>query len=177
MWYALAAFGLGANLVRLALCAAGLVGVTASSLPAGGQNSNEPDIRYLPVATIAYDQIDLYGTDSGFTVVSVPCRRSTRTRLAVSGAFAAEKPKAGHLRLTVKDSAGKVHLPITQTIAEGKRGQRRVVTLLCEFAVAEEDIRRLIVERSVLVGRIDMGMVRPLVIIDEDEEQTIGVVP
>ena len=73
MWYAFAVFALEAHLVRLALCVAGLVGVTPSSLPAGGQNSNEPDIRYLPVATIAYDQVDLYGTDSGFTVVSVPC--------------------------------------------------------------------------------------------------------
>ena len=175
-----AILGLKKDVVRLAFCtvaALGLAGATAFSLAAGEQDSKKLKTGYLPVATIAYEQGDLFGTDAGFTVVSVPCRQSTGTRLALSGAFAVEKPKAGNLRLTVKDSVGKVHLPTTQTVAVSKRDQRRVVTLLCEFPVAQQDIRRLIVERSVLIGYVDVGMVRAKVIIDEDEEQTIGVIP
>jgi hypothetical protein len=140
-----------------------------------GQDSEKTKTRYLAIATFPYEHVDLRGTDSGFTVARVPSQQSTKTRLAVSGAFAVERPKVQNLRLAAKDSAGKLYLPTTQTIAVGSGQGRRVITLLCEFPVAEQDIRELVVERRVLVVEVNLGMVTAKVIIDEDEEEKLQI--
>ena len=176
MWRAFAKLGFRYNRVRLALwvaAALGLLGPTACFLAAFGQDSERTKTRYLPIATIPYERVDLRGTDAGFTVARMPAQEPTKTRLVVSWAFAVERPKVQNLRLVAKDRAGKLHLPNDQIIAAATGQQRRVITLLCEFSVPEQDIRELVVERSVLVGEVDLGMVKARLIIDEDEEEQL----
>ncbi|NQT14191.1 MAG: hypothetical protein HQ582_15660 [Planctomycetes bacterium] len=93
--------------------------------------------------------------------------------MAVSGAFSLDKPKEANLRVAAKDRDGKLHLPIVQSVASAKGKKRRVITVLCQFALAEKDIHELVVQRRVLVTTVNLGMITARVIIDEDEEENL----
>jgi len=181
MWEATVTMRIRSNPSRFALAVAiglSLMVPTAYVQVAFGQESDGFKERYIPIATLPYQRANLSGTDSessptGFTVARVPAQEATRTGIAVSGAFPVDKPKVQNLRLVAKDQAGKLRSPTEQTIAAAKGSELRVITLLCEFALPERDIRELIVQRRVLVGEVDVGMVRAKVIIDEDEEEML----
>ena len=153
----------------------GETGVTDSS--SASQRPEEPEVGYLEVATFKYEGGRLTGANSeswltGFTVIRIAVPDQQRTQLAVSGAFSVDKPRDSNLRVVAKDHEGKLHLPSVQSVASATGQKRRVVTLLCEFGLPEEDIHQLVVQRKVIVTTANLGSVTARVIIDEDEEQS-----
>ena len=57
----------------------------------------------------------------------------------------------------------------------GSGQEPRVITLLCEFPVPEQDIRQLGVKRKSLVGKVSLGMAAAKVIVDEDAVEKLPV--
>lgn len=169
------------NLLRCALAIAvgvGLLTPTPCRQAVIAQESDRMRACYFSMATLRYERVNITGTDSelsrtGFTVTRVPAKDSANARMAVSGAFAIDKPKSQNLRLVARDHAGNLHLATEQTVAAATGSKRRVITLLCEFALPEQSIHELVVQRRVMVGEVDLGMVRAKIIIDEDEEEEL----
>lgn len=142
------------------------------------QLAKGPKVRYRDIATLKYGGKGLTGANSrswptGFTVIRIdPCDQQ-RSRVAVSGAFLLDKPNPANLRLAVKDHQGKLHLPTVHSVASATGKTRRVITLMCEFALPERDIHELVIQRRILVATANLGMVTARVIIDEDEEELL----
>ncbi len=140
--------------------------------------SEGPKACYIDIATLKYEGGCLTGASSeswptGFTVLRMDAPDQERSSLAISGAFSVDKPKEANIRVAAKDHEGMLHLPTAQSVASATGKKRRVITLLCEFALTESDIRELLIQRRVLVTTANVGMVTARVIVDEDEEESL----
>ena len=148
----------------------------AADIAAASQRAEGPKVCYCDIATLKYEGASLTGASSeswptGFTVIRIGVPDQQPTRLAVSGSFSVDKPKEANLHVAAKDHEGNLHLPTVQSVESATGKKRRVVTLLCEFALPEKDIHDLVIQRRLLVTTVNLGIVTAWVIIDEDEEE------
>jgi len=155
-----------------------LLGVTACLRADDTQSAEGPKACYLNIATLKYEGAGLTGCSSrssptGFTVVRIDSADPKKPRVAVSGAFLLAKPKEANLRVAARDHDGKLHPPIVQSVASAMGKKRRVITMVCEFALPEKDIHELVIQRRVLVTTANLGMVNARVIIEDEEEELI----
>jgi len=149
---------------------------------APGSPQQERQATYRDVATLECGggEVSAVGGSlrpSGFTLVPVDTRDAGKCRFAISTATSLQGPDPGDLRVLAKDQDGKLHRASSQSAASASGNKHRVVTVVCDFRLPEKNVRALVVQRRLLVGTVDLGIVKARVLLDDEEdEERLGVI-
>lgn len=163
-------------LMLILLAAVEGVGEAANATASDQQEAKS----YRDIATLDNPGGGISGTGgslrpSGFTVVPIDTRAPSNCRFAISMATGCLGPAPKMLRVVATDAEGNIHTASSQSGVAAFGNKHGLVTIVCDFPLSERDVRRLTVQQERVF--VDLGMVKAEVIIQEEEEERLGILP
>lgn len=137
--------------------------------------------EYRDVATIVNDGKSMAAIGarlpSGFTLVHMDTSDPNKSGVVMSAARISNRRLGADFRVIAIDRNGVSHEALSQSVVAASGTKHEVVTLMCEFAVPQRQIHKWTIQRKILIGYVDLGIVKSAVFDCDEEEEKMPLPP